>query len=107
MANEINIDLGADYTGLSINAELIKNNTYVYVLTLTESSTALGHYSGDMPAIAAGIYNVRFLDVNGLIGTGQIVWDGTAEKTLLDIYGEIDYITGQVDLTIKKTPRIV
>lgn len=89
MANEFNIDLGPSRTGLTVTAQLISGNLPLSSpVTLTESGTATGHYSGNMPmSINAGVYGVRFLAGNpaALVGTGFIAWDGSAERTTLNL----------------------
>jgi hypothetical protein len=78
MANELNIDFRQ--TGLTVTATLVQGTAAVgSAINLTESGTLSGFYSGDMPAVAAGIYNVRFQSTSDRTGRGVIAWNGTAE----------------------------
>ncbi len=81
MANELNIDFFE--SGLTVTATLIQGNAAVgSPVALAESGTIPGHYSGNMPSVAAGVYLVRF-EGGGFVGNGEIDWDGTAERRLL------------------------
>lgn len=86
MANELNLSLSPAQTGLTVTAILIQANAQVgSSISCPESSTVAGHYSGNMPAISAGVYGVNFLSSGQLIGSGSIDWDGTKEKGLVDL----------------------
>lgn len=45
----------------------------------------LAFYQGNMPSAGAGVYFLRFYDGATLKATGKIAWDGSAEKTILDL----------------------
>lgn len=80
MANELNLPLDPSQTGLTVTAILILNNAAVgSPISCPESGTLPGHYSGDMPSVAAGIYGVRFLSAGVQVGTYKIDWTGTQE----------------------------
>ena len=84
MANELNIDFGA--AGLTVTATLIQGNAAVgSPVSLSESGTVTGFYSGNMPAVSSGTYNVRFSGGTGYTGSGVIDWDGTAERRILSL----------------------
>jgi hypothetical protein len=86
MANELNLALDPAQTGLTVTAILIQGNAVVgSPISCPESGTVAGHYSGDMPAVAAGLYGVRFLSAGLQVGTGLIDWDGTKERGLGDV----------------------
>lgn len=86
MANELNISLLPSQTGLNITAILVASNDQVgSAISLSESSTVLGHYSGSMPAVAEDIYTVRFLSSGNLVGVGTIDWTGSKERLLSDL----------------------
>lgn len=84
MANELNIGLT---TGRTITARLILNGAYVgSAITCPETPANSGHYSGSVPGgTGAGHYSVLFLEGSTIIGSGSLVWNGTAERTLLDL----------------------
>ncbi|MEM9521546.1 MAG: hypothetical protein AAGA37_19710 [Actinomycetota bacterium] len=53
-------------------------------IALTEAGdTAI--YLGDMPTTPAGTYSIRILEGTTLQGDGEMIWDGTAEITALDL----------------------
>ena len=84
MANELNIQLGQ--TGLTVTAQLVQAAAQIGSdISLAESGTLSGFYTGDMPAVAAGVYLVRFVSAGSVVGSGQIVWDGSAEVDLDDL----------------------
>jgi hypothetical protein len=86
MANELNLPLAPAQTGLTVTAILIQGNAVVgSPISCPESGTVAGHYSGDMPAVAAGLYGIRFLSGGSQVGTGVIDWDGTKERGLGDL----------------------
>lgn len=86
MANELNLSLSPAQTGLTITAILIQGNAQVgSAISCPESGTLAGHYSGNMPAVAAGVYGVRFLSAGAQVGTGVIDWDGTKERSIGDV----------------------
>jgi hypothetical protein len=78
MANELNIALS---TGLTVTAQpYTAGAASASPISLTEVSTT-GFYTGDM-AGSAGTYQLVFLSGGATVGTGQIVWSGTAELPL-------------------------
>ena len=96
MANELNIQLN---TGLTVTAQLVQAAAQVGVdIGLTESGTLSGFYSGNMPAVAAGVYLVRFVSAGSAVGSGQIVWDGSAEIDLGDL-SQFDHSTDSVSVS--------
>ena len=76
MANELNIALAE--SGKTITAKRYQAGAAVgSPITLTEIS-ASGFYTGNMTG-SAGTYVLVFNDGSENVGTGSIVWDGTAE----------------------------
>lgn len=65
-----------------------------YDIAMTEQGTSSGYYTGNFPALAAGVYNiVAYIRSGGspavsdeAVGRGIIVWDGAAEITPKSIY---------------------
>lgn len=99
MANELNLPLDPAQTGLTVTAILIQGNAQVgSAISCPESGTLPGHYSGDMPAVAAGLYGVRFLSAGSQVGTGLIDWDGTQERGLGDVDAYIRPMAKQLGL---------
>lgn len=84
MANELNIGLTS---GRTITARLILGGAYVgSTIACTETPASSGHYSGNVPGgTGAGHYSVLFLESYTIVGSGSLVWDGTAERTALDL----------------------
>jgi hypothetical protein len=75
MANELNIALT---TGLTVTAQRYQAGAAVgSAISLTEVSTS-GFYTGNMTG-SAGTYQLVFLASGATVGTGQIIWSGTAE----------------------------
>ena len=81
MALELNIDLGPQKTGSTINSFLISSlGELVASITLTESLTIEGFYYGNAPtSLEKGVYYVRFLEGSLLVGVGLLLWDGEKE----------------------------
>jgi hypothetical protein len=76
MANELNIALAE--SGKTVTAQRYQAGAAIgSPISLTEIS-ASGFYSGDMTG-SAGTYFLVFNDGTENVGTGSIVWDGTAE----------------------------
>ena len=97
MANELNIQLGQ--TGLTVTAQLVQAAAQVGGdISLAESGTLSGFYSGNMPAVSAGVYLVRFVSGGSAVGSGQIVWDGSAEIDLSDL-SQFDHSTDSVSVS--------
>jgi hypothetical protein len=75
MANELNIALT---TGLTVTAQpYAAGAASGSPISLTEVGTT-GFYTGDMTG-SEGTYQLVFLSGGATVGTGQIVWSGTAE----------------------------
>lgn len=67
-------------TGLVLTARLAQGATIGASITLTESGTLAGYYTGSVPGgTAAGRYAVTVLNGTVPIGAGELRWDGTAE----------------------------
>jgi hypothetical protein len=76
MANELNIALAK--SGLTVTAQRYQSGAAVgSAINLTEVGTS-GFYSGDMTG-SAGTYQLTFRSAGANVGSGSIVWDGTAE----------------------------
>lgn len=75
MANELNIALS---TGLTVTVQpYTAGAASGAAITLSEVGSS-GFYSGNMTG-SAGTYQLVFLSGGATVGTGQIVWSGTAE----------------------------
>lgn len=99
MANELNLPLDPAQTGLTVTAILIQGNAQVgSAISCPESGTVAGHYSGNMPSVAAGVYGVRFLSAGAQVGLGVIDWDGTKERSLGDVEAYIRPMAKQLGL---------
>ena len=76
MANELNIALPT--SGLTVTAQPYQSGSAIgSAISLTEISTS-GFYTGDMTG-SAGTYQLAFISAGANVGSGSIVWDGTAE----------------------------
>lgn len=70
-------------------------NIATYAVTATEQGTASGYYTGTMPALAAGVYNVigkqrvggSVAESDPTVASGQIEWNGTTVAYLADKAG--------------------
>jgi hypothetical protein len=84
MANELNTAQAT--SGLSITAQLFQTGITVgSPITCTEVGTTR-FYSGDMPAITAGTYQVVFYDTGITpLSSGVVAWDGSAEILFNDL----------------------
>jgi hypothetical protein len=84
MANELNTAQAT--SGLSITAQLFQTGVTVgSPITCTEVGTTR-FYSGDMPAITAGTYQVVFYDTGITpLSSGVVAWDGSAEILFNDL----------------------
>ena len=84
MANELNTAQAT--SGLSITAQLFKTGITVgSPITCSEVSTSR-FYSGNMPAITAGTYQVVFYDTGITpLSSGIIAWNGSAEILINDL----------------------
>lgn len=76
MPNELNIALPA--TGLTVTCQRYQSGAAVdSAISCPEVGTS-GFYSGNMTG-TAGTYQVAFISAGANVGSGSIVWDGTAE----------------------------
>lgn len=84
MANELNTAQAT--SGLSITAQLFKTGITVgSPITCSEVSTTR-FYSGNMPAITAGTYQVVFYDTGITpLSSGIVAWNGTSEILFNDL----------------------
>jgi len=83
MANELNTAQPA--TGLTITAQLFNSGITVgSAITCAEIGTTR-FYSGNMPAITAGTYQVAFYNSTTPIAIGSIAWNGSAEILINDL----------------------
>ena len=84
MANELNTAQAT--SGLSITAQLFKTGITVgSPITCSEVSTSR-FYSGNMPAITAGTYQVVFYDTGITpLSSGIVAWNGTSEILVNDL----------------------
>ena len=82
MANELNTAQPA--TGLTLTAQLFKSGITVgSAITCSEIGTTR-FYTGNMPAITAGTYQVAFYNSTTPIASGSIAWNGSAEILVND-----------------------
>jgi hypothetical protein len=78
MPNELNIALAT--TGLTVTAQPYQNGAAVGSAISCPETGSTGFYSGNM-AGSAGTYQIAFRASSANVGSGSIVWDGTAEAT--------------------------
>ena len=86
MAEELQFIGTLEQTGLTVVAR-VYNNSGVQTggdIACPEIGTD-AIYIADMPAVAAGLYTVRFVADGSQLGAGTIEWDGAAEITLATI----------------------
>jgi antitoxin (DNA-binding transcriptional repressor) of toxin-antitoxin stability system len=108
MANELNIALAK--SGLTVTAQRYQSGAAVgSAISCPEVGTS-GFYSGNMTG-TAGTYQVAFLASAANVGSGSIVWDGTAEVapstlTAAQVNAEADTALADVGLTNTVTGRI-
>ncbi len=84
---------GSIYNGATFEAYLTANYA-TYVILATQQGTASGFYTVNMPAVAAGVYEIVAKSQSGGspaeadigVGEGQIQWNGTAETM---IFGDV------------------
>jgi hypothetical protein len=76
MPNELNIALAT--TGLTVTAQPYQNGASVGSAISCPETGTTGFYSGNM-AGSAGTYQIAFRAAGANVGSGNIVWDGTAE----------------------------
>ena len=83
MANELNTAQPA--TGLTITAQLFNSGITVgSAITCAEIGTTR-FYTGNMPAITAGTYQVAFYNSTTPIASGSIAWNGSVEILINDL----------------------
>jgi hypothetical protein len=84
MANELNT--AQPTSGLSITAQLFQTGITVGAAITCDEVGTTRFYSGDMPAITAGTYQVVFYDsaITPVSG-GVIAWNGSAEILVNDL----------------------
>ena len=76
MPNELNIALAT--TGLTVTAQPYQNGAAVGSAISCPETGSTGFYSGNMTG-TAGTYQLTFRSAGANVGSGSIVWDGTAE----------------------------
>jgi hypothetical protein len=90
--NELNIALAT--TGLTVTAQPYQNGAAVGSAISCPETASTGFYSGNMTG-TAGTYQVAFLANGANVGSGSIVWDGSAEvvssaPSVVEIRQEMD-----------------
>ena len=108
MANELNIALAK--SGLTVTAQPYQNGAAVGSAISCPETGSTGFYSGNM-AGSAGTYQIAFRAAGANVGSGSIVWDGTAEVatstlTAAQVNAEADTALSDVGLTSTVTGRI-
>ena len=108
MANELNIALAK--SGLTVTAQRYQSGAAVGSAISCPETGSTGFYSGNMTG-TAGTYQVAFLAAGANVGSGSIVWDGTAEVafstlTAAQVNAEADTALADVGLTNTVTGRI-
>ena len=76
MANELNIALAK--SGLTVTAQRYQAGAAVGSAISCPETGSTGFYSGNMTG-TAGTYQVAFISASANVGSGSIVWSGTAE----------------------------
>jgi hypothetical protein len=76
MANELNIALAK--SGLTVTAQRYQAGAAVGSAISCPETGSTGFYSGNMTG-TAGTYQVAFISAGANVGSGSIVWDGSAE----------------------------
>lgn len=79
MANELNIALAK--SGLTVTAQRYQSGAAVGSAISCPEIGSSGFYSGNMTG-TAGTYQVAFISASANVGSGSIVWSGTAEVPL-------------------------
>jgi hypothetical protein len=92
MANELNIALAK--SGLTVTAQRYQAGAAVGSAISCPETGSSGFYSGNMTG-TAGTYQVAFISASANVGSGNIVWDGSAEvassaPTVVQIRTEMD-----------------
>lgn len=90
MADELRY-IGLDtQSGLTLTAQIYGEDGVQVGASISVSevgSTSI--YTGDMPAVGAATYSVRFFNGSTVLGVGEIEWDGTQEVTARDLAASI------------------
>ena len=76
MANELNIALAK--SGLTVTAQRYQSGAAVGSAISCPETGSTGFYSGNMTG-TAGTYQIAFISASANVGSGSIVWSGTAE----------------------------
>jgi hypothetical protein len=76
MANELNIALAK--SGLTVTAQRYQAGAAVGSAISCPETGSSGFYSGNMTG-SAGTYQIAFISASANVGSGSIVWSGTAE----------------------------
>jgi hypothetical protein len=102
MANELNIALAK--SGLTVTAQRYQAGAAVGSAISCPETGSTGFYSGNMTG-TAGTYQVAFISASANVGSGSIVWDGTAEVapstlTAPQVRTELSTELGRIDATI-------
>jgi hypothetical protein len=108
MPNELNIALAT--TGLTVTAQRYQAGAAVGSAISCPEVGSTGFYSGNMTG-TAGTYQLAFLASGANVGSGSIIWDGTAEVatstlTAAQVNAEADTALADVGLTNTITGRI-
>jgi hypothetical protein len=108
MANELNIALAK--SGLTVTAQRYQAGAAVGSAISCPETGSTGFYSGNM-AGSAGTYQIAFRASSANVGSGSLVWDGTAEVpastlTAAQVNAEADTALADVGLTNTVTSRI-
>ena len=81
MANELNIAIGVHgLTNVTASLELAGSSVSTGI-SITETAVS-GFYSGTMPTVSAGAYDVLWYIGSALISVGRIDWRGSAEVSI-------------------------
>ena len=108
MPNELNIALATP--GLTVTAQPYQSGAAVGSAISCPETGSTGFYSGNMTG-SAGTYQIAFRAAGANVGSGSIVWDGTAEVatstlTAAQVNAEADTALADVGLTNTVTGRI-
>jgi hypothetical protein len=108
MPNELNIALATP--GLTVTAQRYQAGAAVGSAISCPEVGSTGFYSGNMTG-TAGTYQLAFLASGANVGSGSIIWDGTAEVapstlTAAQVNAEADTALADVGLTNTITGRI-
>jgi hypothetical protein len=107
MANELNIAL---QTGLTVTAQRFSAGASVgSAITMSEVASS-GFYSGNMTG-TAGTYQLAFLAGGINVGSGVVIWNGTAEiptstLTAPQVRTELSTELGRIDVSISSRSTV-